>query len=446
MVKQRKRCAVVGIGNRAHCWISGIVKKHPDSAELAGLCDLNLDRCRDVNEAYNTNAAVFKEYDRMLAEVKPDMVIVVSPEKFHREHIVKALTAGCDVVTEKPLCITMEDAVAILDAERRSGRKIFMGFNYRFVPLCTRVCELLRRNAIGKPVSIDLTWYLDYKGHGGSYFRRWHRKMENSGGLLVTKASHHFDLVNWWMNDVPETVFAFGEQRFFGPGKNPYQGERCSTCRHAKSCEWYTDVCAVKDDDKLSRELGYRVGGVRDYIRDYCPFGDEVDIPDTMSVMVRYRQGGLLTYSLNASVPFEGWNVAVNGAGGRLESKITDNKPNPGWQTRFQIVGKDGALLKGKGERITDWPSEYSIHVMPHTGDDYRVNVPNIAEGHGGGDAHIFAAALADLYPEKDELNSFASAVHGAQSTAIGAAANQSIATGRPVRIVLDVEPAEGAK
>lgn len=431
----KKRCAIVGIGNRAHSWLGGIVEHHPDAAELVGVCDLEIERCRDVNEAYGTEAAVFTDYDRMLADIKPDLVIVTSPERYHREHIVKALDAGSHVATEKPLCINIDDALAIVDAERRNDRKIFMAFNYRHIPLCSRIRELVTDGTIGRPVSIDLTWYLDYHGHGASYFRRWHRIMAESGGLLITKASHHFDLANWWMNDVPVQVSAEGARHFFGPGNNPYQGERCSTCEHAKVCDWYTDVCVTDRTEELSRELGYRVKGVRGYIRDYCPFGPEVDIYDTMSVQVRYRNGGLLTYSLNASVPFEGWNLAVNGTRGRLESGITDNKPSPGWQEKHQIIGPDGQPLKGKGYRVTDWPAEYRIHVMPHAGDDGEIRLPNVADGHGGGDFKIFAAALADIYPEEDQLDIFASAVQGAWSTAIGAAANESIATGQPVRI-----------
>jgi predicted dehydrogenase len=371
----------------------------------------------------------------MLAEVRPDLVIVVSPERFHREHIVKALDAGCQVATEKPLCTTIEDAAAIVAAEKRTGRKVFMAFNYRHIPLCSRIRELVQTGAIGRPVSMDLTWYLDYKGHGASYFRRWHRLMRESGGLLITKASHHFDLANWWMDDVPDVVFAQGTRQFFGAGRNPYVGKRCRDCAHGGQCEWYTDVCVKDRTEELSRELGYRVKGVRDYDRDYCPFGDDVDIYDTLAVQVRYRQGGLLSYSLNASVPYEGWNLAINGTRGRLESKITDNKPHPGWQQRHQIVGPDGKLLKGGKYRITDWPADYGIHVMPHAGDDYEVTLPNIADGHGGGDFKIFDAALADLYPEKDALNVFASAVHGALSTAIGAGANESIRSGQPVRL-----------
>ena len=72
---------------------------------------------------------------------------------------------------------------------------------------------------------------------------------------------------------------------------------------------------------------------------------------------------------------------------------------------------------------------------MPHGGDDYEIKLPNIAEGHGGGDFKIFEAALADIYPETDELGVMTSAIDGAYSTAVGAAANISIKENRPVKI-----------
>mgnify|MGYP001158366049 CR=1 FL=1 len=432
---KKKRCAVVGIGNRSHSWLSGILELHPDKCELVGLCDLNIDRCRDVNVEYGSDAAVYDDYDLMLSELAPDLMIVTTPERYHREMIVKALDAGCHVAAEKPLCTTLDDARAILEAETRNNRKIVMAFNYRHIPLNLKIKELITQGAIGTPVSMDLSWYLDYKGHGGSYFRRWHRLMKESGGLLITKACHHFDLANWWLGDIPEKVYADGALNFFGSGKNPYQGERCSNCKHADECEWYTDVCVVDRTDELSKELGYKVKSVRDYIRDYCPFGNEIDIYDTMALNVRYKNGAILNYSLNSSVPYEGWTMAINGTKGRLETGINDNKPSPGWQQRHQICGPDGKLLKGNGYRITDWPDHYSIHVMPHGGDDYEIKLPNIAEGHGGGDFKIFEAALADIYPETDELGVMTSAIDGAYSTAVGAAANISIKENRPVKI-----------
>ncbi len=385
---------------------------------------------------YGLNVArTYTDFPTMLDEAKPDAVIIVAPERFHAEQIVAALDRGCDVATEKPLCLTMEESRRILDAERRNNRKVFMGFNYRHIPLLSKVREILLAGTIGRPVSIDLTWYLDYRGHGASYFRRWHRRMVESGGLLITKASHHFDLANWFMNDRPASVYAKGRQNFFGPGRHPYQGERCSTCKHGPECDWFTPVNIRSPNyEQLSQELGYTVKGVRDYARDYCPFGNDVDIPDTMSVLVEYERGGLLSYSLNASVPFEGWNLAINGTGGRLETKITDAKPSPEGEAGYKILSKDGRRQGSDTYRIVEWPDRYQILVMPHEGKAHRIEVPNVMEGHGGGDGVLFERFFRGTQTE-DPLQSFASALDGVWSVAVGAAANESIACGSSVSI-----------
>src|SRR5687767_15253676 len=65
-------------------------------------------------------------------------------------------------------------------------------------------------------LSLVTVEYLLNTSHGADYFRRWHAQKENSGGLLVHKATHHFDLINWWLDAVPETVFAQGALAYYG--------------------------------------------------------------------------------------------------------------------------------------------------------------------------------------------------------------------------------------
>ena len=62
---------------------------------------------------------------------------------------------------------------------------------------------------LGRITSVDLNWYLDTY-HGSSYFKRWNRRREMSGGLSIHKSTHHFDLVNWWIGQKPVEAFAYG--------------------------------------------------------------------------------------------------------------------------------------------------------------------------------------------------------------------------------------------
>ena len=154
-----------------------------------------------------------------------------------------------------------------------------------------------------------------------------------------------------------------------------------------------------------------------------------------MALLVRYRNGGILSYTLDASVPFEGWSLAINGTEGRLETGITDNKPCPGWQEKFQIVNKAGKTIGGRDARVTSWPAEYSIHVMPHSGMDHLYRVPNLPGGHGGGDYRIFNALFRKNGSANDRIGVFAGALDGMASMLVGWGANRSAQTGLPVRL-----------
>ena len=128
----------------------------------------------------------------------------------------RALDAGCDCITEKPLTTTPEKAQRILDACKRNNRHVRVLFNYRYSPPRTQVKDMLMSGAIGDVLSVDFHWLLNTL-HGADYFRRWHSHKEISGGLMVHKATHHFDLVNWWLGSEPEIVQAYGKREFYTP-------------------------------------------------------------------------------------------------------------------------------------------------------------------------------------------------------------------------------------
>ena len=95
-----------------------------------------------------------------------------------------------------------------------------------------RIKELLRSGAIGEVVSVDFHWYLDVQ-HGADYFRRWHAERVCSGSLFVHKATHHFDLLNWYLDADPKEVFAPRRSVHFGRN-GPFRGTRCRICAHAE--------------------------------------------------------------------------------------------------------------------------------------------------------------------------------------------------------------------
>src|SRR5690606_29564845 len=162
----------------------------------------------------------------MLDEQRVDTVIVTSMDVTHERYIVGALDAGRSVITEKPMTTTAESCTRILHAARQARERAAaagtpaptcaVAFNYRYNPTHVKGRELPAGGAIGTIGSVHFEWLLDVR-HGADYFRRWHRDAANSGGLLVHKSSHHFDLVNWWLSARPTRVFAANRLFFYGP-------------------------------------------------------------------------------------------------------------------------------------------------------------------------------------------------------------------------------------
>src|SRR5262245_41637820 len=196
------RYAVVGTGYRATMYLDAIAGEYRNVAQLVGFCD----SCQARMDFHNQRIAeqfkappvarfMSEEFDQMIRQTKPDWVIVTSPDHTHDDYIIRAMQLGCDVICEKPLTIDAPRLRAIFHAIEKYRRTLKVGFNLRYAPHVSKVWELLRQDVIGKPLAVDFSWVLD-TDHGADYFRRWHSQKHHSGGLLVHKATHHYDMVN----------------------------------------------------------------------------------------------------------------------------------------------------------------------------------------------------------------------------------------------------------
>ena len=192
------------------------------------------------------------------------------------------------------------DLVNQLDAEKRNKQKIVVTFNYRYAPKHVKMKEVLMSGAIGDVVSVDFAWYLN-TSHGADYFRRWHAYKNKGGSLWVHKATHHFDLVNWWLDAIPAQVFAYGDLVYYGKANALARGDKKLTRYprytghpEAKSDPFYLDL----NESEPFRKLYLAAEADSGYIRDRNVFRDDITIHDQLSLNVRYRTGEVLTYSL----------------------------------------------------------------------------------------------------------------------------------------------------
>jgi predicted dehydrogenase len=423
--KSPRRYVIVGTGARSFMFAESLLETYRETSELAAICDVNPKRMEYHNKVYHrkfgteaipTYAA--KDFDEMIRKEKPDVVIVTTIDRAHDEYIIRAMEAGCDVITEKPMTTDEKKCREILETVERTGRKLRVTFNYRYAPSRSKVKELLLSGVIGEVKSIHFEWLLNTK-HGADYFRRWHRDKNNSGGLMVHKSTHHFDLVNWWLGSEPEVVFGLGSLGFYGKTN----GQRLGNYRP------YERSTAVAEADGDPFALDLRDGGGLEglyweaekedgYIRDQNVFSDGITIEDTMNLVVGYRSGAQLSYSLTAYSPWEGFRIAFNGTKGRIELDEFEN-----------------SYISAGNSHVGDGLSESQrLMVFPHWDKPYQVEIPKAEGGHGGGDILM----LEDLFganPNGDPLKRAAGHRDGAMSILTGIAANKAFASGEAVRV-----------
>ena len=326
----KRRYVVVGTGHRVQMYLDAMAGDHRDDAELVGLVEVNPGRL-EVHLGWLSQAGLDVSgvitgppdaLERVITETQADRVIITSPDYTHAELIVRALDAGVDVVVEKPLTINPESTRQIAEAVERTGRQVVVTHNYRYSPRNSALKEVIKSGSIGTPLSVTFEWVLD-TAHGADYFRRWHRDKANSGGLLIHKASHHFDLVNWWLSDSPEQVYARGGVRFYGAENATARGmaPRSERGTHEGAhTPWELDL---REDPRL-KALYLDQESYDGYHRDQDVFGPGVTTEDNLAVIVDYDRGATLSYALNAHSPWEGYRIAVNGDEGRAELEVVE--------------------------------------------------------------------------------------------------------------------------
>ena len=160
-------------------------------------------------EAADAPIEIYRHYEDLVAAGVCDVLVVATPNHHHVEVLTDVLTTDLPVLVEKPLCTTVEDCQKVVSlAGERSG-PVWMGLEYRYMAPVTRLIELVQAGAVG-PVRM-----VAVREHRFPFLVKvgdWNRLTANTGGTLVEKCCHFFDLMNLIVGARPRRVFASGAQ------------------------------------------------------------------------------------------------------------------------------------------------------------------------------------------------------------------------------------------
>ena len=227
------RLGVMGHGGR----ISGVIKHclravDPD-VRVVGIVDPNEAGARSrLAECDQKDVRFFKTVDEMVRQAKPDGLAVGTRCNLHSPYGIEAAKYDLPLFLEKPVAVSMPQAVALERAFQKSKCQVVVSFPLRVSPLCMLTRQYIEEGAIGSPEHILGTNYVPY---GMGYWDGGYRNYTITQGLFLQKATHDFDYMCYLMGSSVVRIAAMWTlQRVFGGKKAP--GLVCSKCKEAETC------------------------------------------------------------------------------------------------------------------------------------------------------------------------------------------------------------------
>ncbi|MDR0999841.1 MAG: Gfo/Idh/MocA family oxidoreductase [Clostridiales bacterium] len=200
------RAAIIGCGFISPAHLGGYAKL--DQVEVVGFCDLLTERAEEKAAKFGApGAKVFSDYQKMLDEVKPDIVSVCTENNKHCELTVAALESGAHVLCEKPMAITGAEADKMVAAAKKAGKKLSVGYQLRY----TNEAMLLRREIeAGKLGKVYYAEAAAVRRRGVPTWGVFLNKEKQGGGPLIDIGTHLVDRTLWLMDEYSPIVSAVG--------------------------------------------------------------------------------------------------------------------------------------------------------------------------------------------------------------------------------------------
>ncbi len=187
------RLILVGTGQNMLGHLRSLV--HIDGVRIVGMADVDAERLAKAQAMVEHEVPGYLDYRDLLGEIEADAVFIAVPNYLHRQITCDCLDAGLHVMCEKPMATSTEDCDAMIAAAERNNRILEVGLSCRFSRIDSKAHELVATGAIGEPIMV---WAREFRPPFARKFQDWILDEQRSGGTLLEKTCHHFDLFNWF--------------------------------------------------------------------------------------------------------------------------------------------------------------------------------------------------------------------------------------------------------
>ncbi len=192
------RTAIIGTGFGESAMVPGL--QLAAGCEVSAICSGRLERAQDAARRHGI-AAAYDDYERMLAEVRPDLVCIATPTALHAPMTLAAIAAGAHVICEKPMALDRAESAAMLAAAEAAGVIHVIDHELRFNPTRVALKRALDAGYIGQPTTVSIRSVSALRADARQPWSWWSDK-DSGGGALGANGSHQVDLLRWWFGDV----------------------------------------------------------------------------------------------------------------------------------------------------------------------------------------------------------------------------------------------------
>ena len=406
--------AVLGMGNRGRAYASHALK-FPEEMAVTAIADNRPKQLESANKYLNLpKEMLFDGADAILAQPKlADIMVIATQDQQHREHAIRAMEQGYDLLLEKPIAADLEDIRAIAQAANRLGRKVIVCHVLRYTPFYRAVKQLLDEGTIGRIMNIEAAEHVGYYHIAHSFVRgNWHKEADSSP-MILAKCCHDMDVLLWLTGKKSLRVSSFGHLTHFRAENRPAgAADRC------------TDGCPVKDcpyhapSFYLSRIPGWPTHvlnpdpteeNIMEALRttDYgrCVYAMDNDVVDHQVVNIEFEDGIIASFTMS------GFNND---------------------QTRtLRIAGTEGEIWGNFHKKELYW--------QRYRGEVHTVDLTDaLSGGHGGGDTGLMKDMIRLFRGDDFDTTSITTLDRSAESHYLAFAAEASRVKGGQVICVQD--------
>ena len=374
--------AVLGMGNRGSVY-AGMQLRYPEEMEVTAMADTRPERLTAANKYLNLpEDRIFHSAEALFAQPRlADIMVIATQDAQHKEHAIRAMELGYDLLLEKPISNKLEDVVQIANTAKELGRTVIVCHVLRYTPFYRQVKQLLDAGVVGKIQSIEAAEWVGYYHFGHSFTRgNWH-KTADSSPMILAKCCHDMDIIYWLADAACRKVSSFGSLTHYRKENMPEGAtERCSDCK--VKCPWNAQEFYLPRVPKWPTNVIHPEPTVENITQllntsDYgrCIYRMDNDVVDHQTVNLLLDRDITVTFQMNGFANADTRTLHVVGTEGEMMGNFRTKEL---WYQRF-------------GEEVVNIETE---------------KLGTETKGHGGGDAGLIQDVL--RFYRGDEFDSSA--------------------------------------